>query len=59
MSACFKDYNFGITEFVLWVNIVIVNSVFVSILSLLLLVLWSLLLLLFAIVLLLLLVSLY
>ena len=52
MSACFKDYDFGITEFVLSVY-----SVLVCVLSLLLLILLSLLL--FVLVLLLLLLSLY
>ena len=42
MSACFKDYDFGITEFVL--SAYIIASVVVSILSLLLLILLSLLL---------------
>ena len=51
MSACFKVYDFGITEFVL--SVYIVTSVVVSILSLLLL-----LLLLFVLVILLLLLSL-
>ena len=42
MSACFRNYGFGITEFVL--SVYIVASVVVSILSLLLLILLSLLL---------------
>ena len=55
MSACFKDYYFGITEFVLSVYIVV--SLFAPTLSLLLLMLLSLLL--FLLVLLLFLLSLY
>ena len=56
-SASFKDYDFGITEFVL--SLYIVASVVISILSLLLLILLLLLLLLFVLALLLLLLSLY
>ena len=57
MSACFKDYHFGITEFI--VSIYIAGTVVVSILSLLLLIILSLLLFVLILLILLLLLSFY